>query len=94
MGENSHVSSFFAGRPDETGQHEEVTVADVKAVIARQLLEEMKKKSLTKTRMAALMKTSRTQVDRLLDPENGNATTNSLQRAAKAVGRELQIQLV
>ncbi len=44
--------------------------------------------------MAELMKTSRAQLDRLLDPDNGGATIESLQRAAKIVGRELRIELV
>jgi predicted transcriptional regulator len=64
-----------------------------KAVIARQLMSEMKKK-ITKQRMAALMKTSRAQVDRLLDHGNGSATIESLQRAARIVGRELRMELV
>jgi antitoxin HicB len=44
--------------------------------------------------MAQLMKTSRAQVDRLLDPNNGSATIESLQRAARIVGRELRMHLV
>jgi hypothetical protein len=44
--------------------------------------------------MAKLMKTSRAQVDRMLDPANGSATIGSLQRAASIVGRELRVQLV
>ena len=78
----------------DAGLGEEVAVAAIKAVIARQLAEEMKKKKLSKTRMAELMKTSRTQVTRLLDPENGNATIASLQRAARIVGRGLRMELV
>jgi transcriptional regulator with XRE-family HTH domain len=50
----------------------------------------MKKKKITKQRMAELMKTSRAQVDRLLDPENGSATIESLQRAAHVVGRKIK----
>jgi transcriptional regulator with XRE-family HTH domain len=57
-------------------------------------MSEMKKKKITKQRMAELMKTSRAQVDRLLDPDNGSATIESLQRAARIVGRELRLQLV
>jgi hypothetical protein len=63
-------------------------------VIARQLVNEMKKKKITKQRIAELMKTGRAQVDRLLDPDNGIATLESLQRAASIVGRELRMQLV
>jgi hypothetical protein len=44
--------------------------------------------------MTVLMETSRAQVDRLLDPDGGSATIESLQRAARAVGRELRLQLV
>ena len=72
----------------------EVTAAAVKAVISRQLAAEMQKKKITKQRMAELMQTSRAQVDRLLNPDNGSATIESLQRAARIVGRELRMQLV
>jgi hypothetical protein len=60
----------------------------------RQLAAEMKRKKPTKRRMAELMQTSRAQLDRLLDPDNGSATIESLQRAAKIVGRELRLELV
>jgi predicted transcriptional regulator len=89
-----HIGSSFESWLDDAGIREEVTAAAIKAVIARQLASEMKKKKITKQRMAELMKTSRTQVDRLLDPDNGSATIESLQRAAKIVGRELRLQLV
>ena len=79
---------------NEAGIREAVTAAATKAVIARQLANEMKKKKITKQRMAELMKTSRAQVDRLLDPDNGSATIESLQRAARVVGRELRLQLI
>ncbi|HEY6380526.1 MAG TPA: Fis family transcriptional regulator, partial [Pseudolabrys sp.] len=79
---------------NEEALREEVTAAAIKAVIARQLSDEMKKRKISKKRMAELMKTSRAQVDRLLDPGNGSATIESLQRAARIVGRELRMQLV
>ena len=91
---NPHIGSTFESWLDEAGLREEVTVAAIEAFIARQLAHEMKKKKLTKKRMAELMKTSRAQLDRLLDPENGNATIESLQRAARIVGRELRMELV
>ena len=91
---NAHIGSSFESWLDEEGLREEVTAAAIKAVIARQLAEEMRKKKITKQRMATLMKTSRAQLDRLLDPENGSATIDSLQRAARIVGRELRMQLV
>ena len=91
---NPHLGSSFESWLDQEGIREQVTSAAIKAVIARQLASEMKKKKITKKRMAELMKTSRAQVDRLLDPDNGSATIESLQRAAKIVGRELRMQLV
>jgi antitoxin HicB len=71
-----------------------VTAAAVKAVIAEQIAVEMKKKRITKSRMAELMHTSRAQVDRLLDPGNSSATLETLIRAARVVGRELRLELV
>ena len=91
---NPHIGSSFDSWLEEAGIREEVTAAAIKSVIARQLACEMKKRKITKQRMALLMKTSRAQVDRLLDPDNGSATIESLQRAAKIVGRELRMQLV
>jgi hypothetical protein len=91
---NPHLGSSFESWLDEAGLREEVTAAAIKSVLARQLAAEMKKKKITKTRMATLMKTSRAQVDRLLDPDNGGATIETLQRAAKIVGRDLRLELV
>jgi antitoxin HicB len=91
---NPHIGSSFESWLEGEGIREEVNAAAIKAVIARQLAREMKKKKITKQRMAELMKTSRAQLDRLLDPDNGSATIESLQRAAKIVGRELRLQLV
>ncbi len=91
---NPHIGSSFESWLNEEGIREELTAAAIKSVIARQLAAEMKKKRITKKRMAELMKTSRAQVDRLLDPDNGSATLESLQRAARIVGRELRMQLV
>ncbi len=91
---NPHIGSSFESWLDEAGIREDATAAAVKAVVAYQLASEMKKKKITKQRMAELMKTSRAQIDRLLDPDNGSATIETLQRAARVVGRELRLQLV
>ena len=53
----------------------------------------MKEKNISKNKMATLLKTSRTQVDRLLDPKN-DITLGSLQRAAAMVGRRVNVELV
>jgi antitoxin HicB len=65
----------------------------VKEVVAWQLSEAMKAQSLSKTRMAVLLKTSRSQVDRLLDP-NCDVTLSTLERAAALVGRKLLLTLI
>ncbi|MGH9662750.1 MAG: Fis family transcriptional regulator [Bryobacteraceae bacterium] len=77
----------------EKGIFEKAQAQAVKEVVAWQLAEAMKKKKISKNRMATLLKTSRTQVDRLLDPKN-DITLGSLQRAAEIVGRRLTIGLV
>jgi hypothetical protein len=77
----------------EEGIFEESQAQAVKEVIAWQLAEAMKEKKISKSRMAVLLKTSRTQVDRLLDPAN-DVTLSSLQRAAAMVGRRVTIELV
>jgi antitoxin HicB len=91
---NPHWGSTFESWLDEKGLREEVTAAAVKAVLSHQLAAEMKKRRISKARMAALMHTSRTQVDRLLDPENSSATLESLFGAARVVGRELRFELI
>ena len=91
---NPHIGSSFESWLDDAGIREEATTAAIKAVIARQLASEMKKKKITKQRMAELMKTSRAQVERLLNPENESVTLGTLTRAAQAVGRNLRMELV
>ena len=77
----------------EDNNLEAATVVAVKRVIAWQLQEEMKRHHITKLAMAEKMKTSRGQLDRVLSPEDGNVTLETLQRAAKAVGRSLRLEL-
>jgi len=92
--QNPHVGSTFESWLDEQAIREEVTAAAIKEVIAAQLAAEMKKKGITKARMAEMMETSRAQIDRLLDPENNSATLETLVRAAKVLGRQLRLDLV
>jgi antitoxin HicB len=72
---------------------EELQAQAIKEVIAWQLAEAMRKKKISKVRMAALLKTSRTQVDRLLNPKT-DITLSSLQRAAAMAERKIRIELV
>ncbi len=88
-----HMGSSIDDFLKEEGGFEEAQAQAVKEVVAWQLAEAMKKKKISKNKMAALLKTSRTQVDRLLDPKN-DITLSSLQRAAAMVGRRVTIELV
>ncbi len=72
---------------------EEAQAQAIKEVVAWQLAKAMKKRKISKTRMAALLKTSRSQVDRILDPKR-DITLGSLQRAAALVGQRVVIELV
>jgi antitoxin HicB len=65
----------------------------LKEIIADQIKVAMDHEGLTKSKMAARMKTSRRQLDRLLDPENPSVTLTTLRRAAVAVGRTLRVEL-
>ena len=64
-----------------------------KRVLAFQIEKEMKKKGLTKVEMASRMRTSRTAVDRLLDPANISVTLNTLEKAALVLGKKLSIRI-
>ena len=88
-----HLGSGMDAFLKEEGIFEEAQAQAIKEVVAWQLAEAMREKKISKARMAALLKTSRTQVDRLLDPKN-DITLSSLQRAAAMVGRRVMIQLV
>ena len=88
-----HMGSSIDDFLKEEGIFEESQAQAVKEVVAWQLTEAMKKKKISKNKMAALLKTSRTQVDRLLDPKN-DITLSSLQRAAAMVGRRVLIELL
>jgi antitoxin HicB len=91
--ENPHWGSTLDDFLEQEGIYEDATTAAIKKVIAQQLAEEMKKKSITKKRLAELMHTSRAQIDRILDPDKGNVTIETLQRAASLLGRQLRLEL-
>ena len=77
----------------DEGSFEEDQALAIKEVVVWQLADAMQQRSLSKSRLAVLLGTSRSQVDRLLDPTR-DVTLSTLQRAAALVGRKLQIQLV
>ena len=88
-----HMGSSIDDFLKSEGIFEEAQAEAIKEVVAWQLAEAMKEQKISKNKMATLMKTSRTQVDLLLDPKN-DITLSSLQRAAAMVGRRVSIELV
>src|SRR5262245_60381877 len=90
---NPHHGSSLDGFLKEEGVLEKFRAAAVKEVVAWQIAKAMKDRKLSKNKMAALMQTSRAQLDRLLDPEQGNVTLETLQRAADVLGRRVRIEL-
>jgi predicted XRE-type DNA-binding protein len=88
-----HMGSSIDDFLKEEGIFEETQAQAIKEVVAWQLAEAMRKKKISKSKLATLLRTSRSHVDRLLDPKN-DITLSSLQRAAALVGRRVSIQLV
>lgn len=93
MKKNKHIGSSIDDFMKEEGFFEEAEAQAIKEVVAWQLAEEMKKQKLSKKTMAEKLRTSRTQINRLLNAEQ-DTTLSSLQRAAALVGRRLKIELV
>ncbi len=91
---NPYSGSDFDDFLAEEGILEEVSARAHKRLLALQLEDAMDELQLTKTELAERMETSRSQVDRLLDPDNTAVTLESLERLARAVGKQLAIGLV
>jgi antitoxin HicB len=89
----NHVGSSIDDFLKHEGIFEEAQAQAVKEVVAWQLDEAMKAQKISKNKMATLLGTSRTQVDRILNPKS-DITLSSLQRAAAMVGRRVTIELV
>ena len=88
------IGSAFDDFLKEEGIFDAVQAGALKKVVAHQLGEAMKAQKLTKVAMAKRMKTSRSALDRLLDPTNASVSLYTLTRAAAAVGREIRLELV
>jgi len=91
---NQHAGSTIDDFLRDEGVLEEFQPRSIKEVIAWQLEKAMKAGKISKRRLAQMMQTSRTQVDRVLDPTDGNVTILTLQRAAAVLGRRVQLELV
>ena len=78
----------------QDGKLDEFQATAIKEVLAWQIAEAMKANNISRSGLATRMKTSRSQIGRLLDPNDGNVTLATLQRAARMVGRSLRLELV
>jgi antitoxin HicB len=88
-----HIGSSLDDFLKEEGTFEEAQALAIKEVVVWQLTDAMERQSLSKAKLAIMLKTSRSQIDRLLDPTR-DVTLSTLQRAAALVGRKVQIELV
>jgi antitoxin HicB len=91
---NPHIGSSFDDFLDEENLLVEANEIAIKRVIAWQLQQEIESKHMTKTDVAKAMGTSRAAVDRLLDPNNTSVTLNTLSKAARILGKKIEIDLV
>jgi len=91
---NEHLGSNFDDFLQQEGLLAEVEATAIKRVIAFQISELMKEHNLSKTAMAKQMQTSRSAIDRLLDPQNESVTLQTLERAALVLGKRLQINFI
>ncbi len=90
---NVHVGSKFDDFLEDEGLRADAEAVAIKRVIAYQIEKEMKRANLSKSAMAEKMRTSRSALDRLLDPANVSVTLQTLERAALALGKNLKIKL-
>jgi len=88
------IGSSFDDFLKKEGNYEKAQAIAVKQVLAWQIEKAMKEKHLAKAEMAKRMATSRSQLERLLDPQNDSLTLTTLARAVHVLGREIHIELV
>lgn len=88
------VGSTFDDFLKQEGTYEATQAVAIKRVLAWQIEKAMKTQRLTKAEMARRMDTSRSQLDRLLDPDRDSVTLETLARAARAIGRRVRLELV
>jgi antitoxin HicB len=90
---DKHSGSTFDSFLDEEGIREEVEAVAAKRVLAWQLAQEMEKQQKTKQSMARELNTSRSQLDRLLDPTNTTVSLDTIARAAKVLGKRVVLRI-
>jgi uncharacterized protein YaaW (UPF0174 family) len=93
MKKNKHIGSSFDSFLQDEGLLAEAEATAVKRVLAYQIQKEMAERNISKSTLATMMQTSRSSLDRLLDPENPSVTLLTLESAALALGKKLKVQI-
>lgn len=88
------LGGTLEGLLDETGEREEVYGEALKRVLAWQIEEARRQQDVSKSEVALRMGTSRSQLDRILDPGNVSVSLQTLEKAARAVGKRLRVEIV
>jgi len=91
--DKKHIGGDFDDFLRDEGVLDDAEAVAAKRVIAFQIAQEMERAHITQSELAKRMKTSRSAVERLLDPANPSVTLSTLERAASAVGKRLKVQL-
>jgi DNA-binding Xre family transcriptional regulator len=94
MSKNPYIGSSLDDLLAEDGTLEEINLLATKRIIAWQIEQGMIEKNLSKTEMAKAMNTSRSSLDRLLDPNNLAVTLTTIERASKVIGKKIHFELV
>jgi len=91
---HSPLGSSFDEFLRDDNIYEEATLAAAKRVLAMQVSSEMENQHISKAEMARRMHTSRSALERLLDPENKSVTLQTLDKAARSLGRRIAVALI
>lgn len=93
MKKNQHIGTSFDDFLQEEGLQAEAEAAAIKRIIAYQIEKEMAERNISKSALARKMQTSRSSLDRLLDPDNKSVTLLTMESVALALGKKLKVQL-
>jgi predicted XRE-type DNA-binding protein len=93
MNKSKYIGSDFDDFLQEEGLLAEAEAIAVKRIIAYQIGQEMAERNISKSALASMMKTSRSSLNRLLDPQNSSVTLLTLETAALALGKKLKVQI-
>ena len=91
---NGRIGSSFDDYLKDEGTYDETMATAVKRVLAWQLGQAMASQQMSKNQMAKAMQTSRSQLDRILDPDNDRVRLDTIIKAARVLGRQVRIELV